>query len=164
MFNYDNVVKTERQEYYILTIKCPICGDTQEIKLRCEDMEKYEKGALIQDAFPYLTIYEREALINGMCKDCINSMFDEDLANDEYHIKECKRVVVKGLLTIEELTAEERATLSNEDVKEEDVIAIFHAVDKRFAEEYETPLHDNMNTMNHIYNFLKFQGRITESD
>ena len=49
---------------------CKFCNKEVVITVDEEDIKKYENGALIQDAFPYLTPDEREIMISGMCGDC----------------------------------------------------------------------------------------------
>lgn len=58
-------------------------GITREMELNITDEQimKYEKGALIQDAFPNLTPSEREFLMTGITEDEWNDIFggfDED--------------------------------------------------------------------------------------
>lgn len=61
------------------TIQCPErmggCGTQQEIKVRTEDVNRYNNGALMQDAFPYLDAGLRERLISGICHICWDKMF-----------------------------------------------------------------------------------------
>ena len=66
----------------IIETTCPICGKTQEIEVNYFDFWLWsEQGMSAQDAFPYLTANEREALISGICPKCWDNMFtrgDED--------------------------------------------------------------------------------------
>lgn len=60
---------------------CKFCNKEIVITVDEEDIKKYENGALIQDAFPYLTPDEREIMISGMCGDCWQKYmesFDEE--------------------------------------------------------------------------------------
>ena len=42
------------------------------------DLDAYEDGALIQDAFPYLTNEQREIILSGMTDDMWGDMFPGD--------------------------------------------------------------------------------------
>jgi len=63
-----------------VTIKCRICGTNYDIPVYEDDLKRYEKGALVQDAFPYLSNEERELFISRTCDSCWKEMFsfDED--------------------------------------------------------------------------------------
>lgn len=54
---------------------CPLCGIMNEIQVNENDYFDWERGKHTQDAFPYLTPYERESLISGFCPDCWERMF-----------------------------------------------------------------------------------------
>ena len=56
-------------------IRCPMCGKFQVIEFYPEDFIAYQKGKLIQNAFPYLTTDEREALKTGICPACWEGEF-----------------------------------------------------------------------------------------
>lgn len=58
-----------------LTTRCPICGRTYEVEVLLQDYFAWEAGALVQDAFPYLSDDEREMLISGICPTCWDEMF-----------------------------------------------------------------------------------------
>jgi len=58
-----------------LTTTCPICGHTHEVEVLLQDYFAWESGALVQDAFPYLSDDEREMLISGICPTCWDKMF-----------------------------------------------------------------------------------------
>lgn len=49
---------------------CKFCNKEVLITVNEEDIKKYENGALIQHAFPYLAPDEREIMLSGMCGDC----------------------------------------------------------------------------------------------
>lgn len=58
--------------------ECPICGAVREVRVNSDDYAEWQAGKLIQDAFPYLSMAEREALITGFCVPCWNAMFGEE--------------------------------------------------------------------------------------
>lgn len=59
-----------------LITKCPQCGKENEIHVNEHDYENYKNGDLVQNAFPYLSLAEREMLISGVCPTCWKSIFD----------------------------------------------------------------------------------------
>ena len=66
--------KPNYKEVCVITA-CPFCGCANEIEVNEEDYWAWDDGMLVQDAFPYLSVNEREALISGICPDCWDSMF-----------------------------------------------------------------------------------------
>lgn len=69
-------MKTNRKETCI-SITCPVCGEKHLIFANVEDFLSWDEGALVQDAFPYLSPNEREMLISGICPDCWDRLFGE---------------------------------------------------------------------------------------
>jgi len=57
---------------------CPICGESQDIVATVVDLERWDNGALIQDALSYLSADQREALISGICAECWAKMDEGD--------------------------------------------------------------------------------------
>ena len=51
---------------------CPGCRIVTKLKVHQEDFAAWKAGKLIQDAFPYLSDPEREALKTGYCPTCWN--------------------------------------------------------------------------------------------
>lgn len=60
-----------------LTIDCICCQKSNNITCNWKDFNKWEQGASIQNAMPYLTNGERELLISGVCNNCFETMFEE---------------------------------------------------------------------------------------
>lgn len=58
--------------------KCPMCGKYHAIEVPEAGLIAYERGALIQDAFPKLTASEREMLKTGICPKCWREMFEDE--------------------------------------------------------------------------------------
>lgn len=56
---------------------CPFCGEVHYVTVSIQGLRDWENGALIQDALPELTADEREALISGMCPDCMKKYFGD---------------------------------------------------------------------------------------
>lgn len=68
--NYDDTYKVSQ--------KC-LCGNVTTAKIQAPDLFKYRQGAHVQNAFPYLSLDEREALfISGTCAECWESMYPAD--------------------------------------------------------------------------------------
>lgn len=64
--------------------ECPMCGSTKVIKVAFDDYNRWQHGALIQDAFPYLDNADRERIKTGICNDCWNKMFGLGEEDDDY--------------------------------------------------------------------------------
>lgn len=65
---------------------CPFCGKANFIAVPEKDYEAWKAGELIQNAFPYLSADEREAIKTGICPNCWNDMFppEEDEEPEEF--------------------------------------------------------------------------------
>jgi len=67
--------KVNNKEVCVVT-HCPFCGHFNNIYVNDEDYFDYDMGmASAQEAFPYLTRYDREQLISGICPPCWNKHF-----------------------------------------------------------------------------------------
>lgn len=72
-----------------VSIRCPFCGQTQELHMTADQYARYCKWAAkrgpIQDILPDLTADQREQLMTGICPTCWDSMLyeDEDEEEDE---------------------------------------------------------------------------------
>ncbi len=75
-------MKTNMKNMSILTI-CPFCGTEATIKVSASDYLEYLEGTLVQNAFPYLSADEREALISGICSKCWENTFSSSEEEDE---------------------------------------------------------------------------------
>ena len=62
--------------------ECPLCKSVETFEVFPDDYERYEKGTFVQDAFPYLSVDQRERLITGLCDKCFPSDSDA-LWNEE---------------------------------------------------------------------------------
>lgn len=81
-------MKVNRKEVTILTV-CPFCGHANEIAVNEEDYFDWAfDGALVQDAFPYLSADEREMLISGICPTCWEKSFGGEPEEDDIYICE----------------------------------------------------------------------------
>jgi hypothetical protein len=90
-YNYqkkgDTKMRTNHYETTIVT-RCPFCGHANCIEVNDVDYWAWQNGALVQDAFPYLSADERELLISGICSTCWNRVFgsEEEPDPDEVDI------------------------------------------------------------------------------
>ena len=78
---HSEIVMLDYGDHKNLIIQCPHCGKTSTLKLDVEKtklfdagMKAYKNGALVQNAFPFLTADERELLISGICSKCWSAM------------------------------------------------------------------------------------------
>ena len=69
-------------QYTALDIECLICKRTYRIMVSNKELRNYDKGALVQDAFPHLSPDDREMLISNICGSCWDIIFKD--ADDEY--------------------------------------------------------------------------------
>jgi len=60
------------------TANCIGCGHSTQLTLLKSELEMYQKGAYVQDAFPNMSADERELIISGTHPACWNRMFGED--------------------------------------------------------------------------------------
>lgn len=77
-------MKINYKEVTIVTA-CPFCGHANEVAVNEADYWDWQDGALVQDAFPYLTADEREMLISGICPTCWEKTFGSDEDEEEDH-------------------------------------------------------------------------------
>ena len=63
---------------------CFSCGKVSVVKVKQEQLFKYNAGALVQDAFPDLSRTEREILVSGMCPNCQSRAFHFPLVEGEW--------------------------------------------------------------------------------
>ncbi len=66
-----------------ITTTCPFCGKSHGVKVSAADFWEWNDGALVQDAFPYLSADEREMLISGICPTCWDKMFGGEDEEDD---------------------------------------------------------------------------------
>lgn len=63
----------------LITKRCPFCERSYRRAFPAEGYYAWQKGALVQDAFPNETADAREFLTTGICLECWDSMGgDED--------------------------------------------------------------------------------------
>lgn len=62
-------------ETCVILRQCPQCTKKYNIKLSVHDYTKWTDGKVIQSAFPYLNIDQREMIQTGIHTECWNGMF-----------------------------------------------------------------------------------------
>ena len=76
-------MRENKKEVTVVTV-CPMCGHANEVAVNEEDYFNWSfDGALVQDAFPYLSADEREMLISGICPKCWDKLFGEEDSDEE---------------------------------------------------------------------------------
>lgn len=58
-----------------LEIVCPFCGEIHFVEVLENELDAYNRGALVQVAFSNLTGTEREQIISGICPKCQDLIF-----------------------------------------------------------------------------------------
>ena len=53
-----------------ITNNCPMCGRKHIFEVTTSDAVKWQQGMHVQNAFPYLNVDQREAIISGYCVPC----------------------------------------------------------------------------------------------
>ena len=71
------VTTTPMNGWVTLTVT-DVVGDNHYMDVKQIDLDAFEDGALIQDAFPYLTLEQRELILTGLTEDMWNDMFGGD--------------------------------------------------------------------------------------
>lgn len=62
----------------VMSKPCPFCGTEQVVRINdLADYNRWLGGTVIQEAMPYLTASEREALMTGICDPCWKETFSE---------------------------------------------------------------------------------------
>ena len=62
----------------VKTCTCPKCHSEEVLVLDAKAYTAWQRGELIQRAFPSLTSAQRERLITGYCDPCWQAMFPEE--------------------------------------------------------------------------------------
>lgn len=74
IMGYEVKVLPEEPNMIEISNVCPFCGKTHSFKTDASEFKKglnvYIGGALIQNAWPYLTASQRELMNTGICDEC----------------------------------------------------------------------------------------------
>lgn len=58
---------------------CPFCGESSTLYVKDGQIEKYEAGASVQEAFDDIDSFGRELIISGVCFNCQEKVFNRPL-------------------------------------------------------------------------------------
>lgn len=72
-----DVYETDNSGWVTLAVM-DLLDEEHYIDVKQIDLDAYYDGALIQDAFPYLTNEQRELILTGMTDEIWNEMFPND--------------------------------------------------------------------------------------
>jgi hypothetical protein len=74
------------QEFFVI---CQTCAKRYTFLIDPEDYYAFRHGTFAQDAFPYLTVSQRELMISQTCGPCFDKMFpkddEDDFTDDQWH-------------------------------------------------------------------------------
>lgn len=62
---------------------CPLCGQTTRVVIPVSVYDKIYRGMSVQDAWPEGSTTERETLTSGLCRDCQEGVFSNELQTKE---------------------------------------------------------------------------------
>lgn len=63
----------------LITKPCPYCERIQKVAVPESGFKAWKSGTRIQDALPGLTADEREILLSGICPECWDANFSEEV-------------------------------------------------------------------------------------
>lgn len=66
----------------MITKICPKCAQPSYVDIPKDAYERWQFGLLIQDAWPEGTSTERETLVSGLCKNCQEGVFNDELQRE----------------------------------------------------------------------------------
>jgi len=72
------IAKEDLKMKTVIACRCPLCGKISQILCEESAWDAYEAGALAQEAFADMNVFERETIISGMCEDCQMTFFEEE--------------------------------------------------------------------------------------
>jgi hypothetical protein len=88
--------------FWTFRATCPRCGKPAEVKgLRKRALDHWQKGVLVQDAFPALSPAEREVLASGMHDECFDAWYpdvDVDPPTDDEILGYIQKIREEGSL------------------------------------------------------------------
>lgn len=76
IYNYSNNSAWPNLEYHYN--QCYHCNDQNLILINIDHLESWKNGMFIQNAFPYLSVDQRELIKTGIHPECWNNMFKGD--------------------------------------------------------------------------------------
>jgi hypothetical protein len=64
-----------RKGKFSISVGCQWCGTFHYVEVFREDWLKYQEGAFVQDAFPYMAREIREMFVSNTCPECWKRIF-----------------------------------------------------------------------------------------
>lgn len=62
-----------------MNFTCKKCGVVHDLEATQEQLKRWKDGALIHRVFHYLSANDRELIVSGICGDCFDNMFVEEV-------------------------------------------------------------------------------------
>jgi len=72
----------EKDDTYTFTGPCIVTGKLHSVTVKGPDLYRYHQGMKIQDAFPYLSVCDREFLMSGYSPEGWNKIFGGEVMNE----------------------------------------------------------------------------------
>mgnify|MGYP000028497349 CR=1 FL=1 len=70
-------MKNTNKKMIYLDVICRVCDVKHLVIVTDVDVNKWQAGTFIQDAFPYLTAAERELLMRETCGPCFDKIYPQ---------------------------------------------------------------------------------------
>ena len=83
MFTLNNITKNEELNYFVTSLPCPACKETETIEIAPDKLYAYHQGGYAQDVLVGYDAGVRERFISGMCNDCFCTMNNFAMFDDE---------------------------------------------------------------------------------
>ncbi len=77
-YDYRKNLENALVDYTVRINRCLYCGEENKIILDSQDLESWETGDFIQQAFSYLDSSKRELIQTGTHSECWDNMFESD--------------------------------------------------------------------------------------
>lgn len=61
----------------VFILACVVCGQPKYFKVATHALHQWQHGTLIQNAFPEMSIDDREFMVSHICGSCFDKMFKE---------------------------------------------------------------------------------------
>ena len=73
------IIQEPTKDCPVIVAQCTECKRGEEFSASPEKYQAWRNGQLIDTALPHLDRDRRELLISGVCSECFDKMFGEDL-------------------------------------------------------------------------------------
>lgn len=75
-------MKVMNDNYVVTSHPCPMCGETQTVKVTSAELYAYNQGSMAQQVLSNYDAGVRERFISGICNDCWN--FPDDTPLEDF--------------------------------------------------------------------------------